>query len=121
MKRNMIRKILVPACFIGICVYGCDYDNEEELFGLQNCDTTNVSFSATIEPLILTNCAIQGCHVPGNGRVLLRNYEEIKENVDNGSIWRHAIRDKDMPPDGPLPICDIRNLEAWIDAGAPDN
>lgn len=121
MKRKIIEKILLPIFVISICIYGCEYENEEELFGLQNCDTTNVSFMSTIEPLILTNCAIEGCHVPGNGRVLLRNYEEIKENVDNGSVWRHAIRDRDMPPDGPLAICDIKKLESWINADAPNN
>ena len=121
MKRKIMKNMLVPMFAICICVYGCDYDNEVELFGLTNCDTTNVSFSSTIEPLILTNCAIEGCHVPGNGRFLLRNYEEIKENADNGSIWRHAIRDRDMPPDGPLPICDINRLDSWIKAGAPNN
>ena len=121
MKRKTIEKVAVLIFVACICIYGCDYDNEVELYGLTNCDTTNVSFSGFIEPLFTTNCAIEGCHVPGNGRFLLRNYEEIKENVDNGSVWRHAVRDRDMPPDGPLPLCDIAKLNAWINVGAPNN
>ena len=117
----MIKKILIPTFLICVCVYGCDYDNEEELFGLQTCDTTNISFATTIEPLILNNCAIEGCHVPGNGRVLLRNYAEIKENVDDGGIEQQAIRDRAMPPDGPLAACDLQKLASWINAGAPNN
>ncbi len=121
MKRKITEKLLVLTFILGVVFYGCTYDNEAELYGLGNCDTTDVSFSATIEPIIATNCAIVGCHVPGNDRFLLTNYDEIKENVDNGSVGRHAIRDRDMPPDGPLPLCEIAQLDSWIKAGAPNN
>lgn len=107
--------------FIILCLSSCEYDSEEELYGKVDCNTEDVTFSKTIEPLIVGNCSIEGCHVPGNGRFLLRNYSEIKENVDNGSVGRHIFEFRDMPPTGPLPQCDIDQLAAWIDAGAPNN
>ncbi len=117
----MYKKLIIPCILLVIVFNGCEYSSEEELYGLEECEVENVTFSEKIEPLIVGTCAVEGCHVPGNGRFLLRNYEEIKENVDNGSVGRHAIELRDMPPSGPLSRCQIEELAAWIDAGAPNN
>lgn len=45
---------------------GCYYDNEEELYqnieDTTQCDTSEVTFQQTVDPIISTNCAVSGCH-----------------------------------------------------------
>ena len=102
---------------------GCYYDVEEELYPDSFCDTTNVTWSADIQPLISTNCAISGCHVPGFQTPDLTTYANVKAAADIGAIKARAI-DGDpspMPPSGLLPKCDRQDLQTWLDAGAPNN
>ncbi len=115
-----MKKILrITYVILVLLLYGCYFDNEEELYPNTNCDTNQVTYANTISPLLANNCATTGCHVAGNGRVLLTNYTEIKTAI-NG-VEKRTINDKDMPVSGPLSACDIAKLKAWIDAGAPNN
>lgn len=91
------------------------------------CDTTNVTFSAVIKPLITNKCT--GCHSVSNpgGGIKLTNYTEIKAQVTNQKLWgtvTHANGYKPMPyPAGSakLPQCEQDQIRIWITAGAPDN
>lgn len=89
------------------------------------CNTDNVTFTATIGPLVQTKCA--GCHGNNNpgGGIKLLTYTDIKNAVDNGTFWGsvdHLATYKPMPPSGPkLPDCDLEQITIWIAAGALDN
>ncbi len=102
---------------------GCYYDNEEYLYPDTFCDTSAVTWSGTIEPLIQSNCAIPGCHVPGGQSPSLTSYTAVKAIADDGKLRGVVINGTPyfMPPSGKLPACDQNHLQAWLDAGAPQN
>ena len=114
--------ILMCLALILIIVEGCYYDNEEELYGITVCNVTNVSFANDIMPIIQGNCAVSGCHIAGgSGNGIMENYSQVKAKVDNGSFQHRVLDLRDMPPSYALTDCQIQYLQAWIDAGAPDN
>ncbi len=92
-----------------------------------DCDTTNVTFSGSVMPIISLKC--QGCHSGANpgGSVSLTNYTQVKATVTSGTLIgsiTHAAGFKPMPePVGSfkLPDCDIRKMQIWIGQGALNN
>jgi hypothetical protein len=102
---------------------GCYYDNEEELYPDTFCDTAIVTWSGTIEPLVQGSCAIPGCHVPGGQSPTLTSYTAVKAVADDGKLLGVVVTGMPyfMPPSGKLPACDQNKVQAWIDAGAPQN
>lgn len=103
-------------------LFGCYYDNEEELYGGTSCNVVSVSFSEDIMPLIKTECATTGCHVQGGaGNGVFDNYSNVKAKVDNGSLKDRVIVQRNMPPNEPLSNCQIEYIEEWINQGAVDN
>lgn len=104
----------------------CFYDNKEDLYiYYQNqCDTTAVSYSLDIEPIINAQC--KSCHMqptPDAG-LSLENYAEVKASADNGGLY-HSINATGgfniMPVSGKMVQCNIDKIDAWIKAGTPDN
>ncbi|SEQ56954.1 c-type cytochrome [Neolewinella agarilytica] len=96
----------------------CDVTN-------QGCQTTDVSFSAVVKPIIETNC--QGCHSGGSpsGGIDLASYSGIKTRADNGQLlgsidWQDGF--SRMPQGSPqLDQCKIDQIAAWIADGALEN
>lgn len=90
------------------------------------CDTTAVTWSLTIVPLLQTHCALPTCHVSGgNGTGNFTTYAGVMTQVDNGKLLKavqHLPGAIPMPPDGSMiPACDIARLQAWVNAGAEEN
>ena len=92
-----------------------------------DCDTALVTFGGSIQPLISQKC--QGCHSGASpqGGLSLSNYTEIKATVNNGKLWGAITHSSGFSP-MPYPLgnpkmsaCDIRKVQKWIDAGAPNN
>lgn len=126
MKYLMIITLLIFA------FAGCYYDNEEELYpnGSGNCDTTNVTYSGTIYPVISSNC--KSCHSGSapQGNVKLEDYTTISAAAaipagQFGSLYgaiSHDPGNSPMPKNGTqLSDCTIKQVKVWIDAGRPDN
>lgn len=119
--------LLCMALFVG-----CYYDNEETLYPpipgeLSNCDTLNVSYTAVIVPLLETHCSTSGCHrgnIPA-ANMDLTDYDDVKKIADNGEFYgsiAYLSGFSRMPKNAnQLPECDIRQVKAWIDAGANRN
>ena len=91
----------------------------------QACDTSMVSFSNFVKPLILKNCL--GCH-SGNtpsGGLNLENYTGIEILAKNGRLFGAINHDTGFVPmpqgSGKLAQCDIDKIKSWIDAGATNN
>lgn len=110
----------------GLILHSCSSDNLEDLeetFAI--CDTTVVTFSADIQPLIQNSC--QGCHNTSNpsGSIDLEGYSKVKVLVDNGGLLgsiRHESGWTAMPKGGnKWDDCSILKLEVWVNAGAQDN
>ncbi len=101
---------------------GCYYDNEEYLYG--TCDTSNVTFSKDIKPIIDANCI--NCH--SAGAIDLTNYNGVKAKVLDSTLYKSisysysgANSSKNMPSSGKLDDCSISKVKAWIDGGALNN
>jgi hypothetical protein len=91
----------------------------------KNCDTTNVSFSGRVKPLLQNWCV--GCHnaVSADGNVDLSSYtgavNSIAGNKLTGSL-NHLPGFAPMPKNAnKLPQCDIDAIEKWVNAGHPNN
>ena len=104
---------------------GCYYDNQEELYPNNFCDTANVTFSGTVNPIIQSKCATPGCHVTGgSGTGNFTDFNAFSQQVENGRVLRSIKRDPagiPMPPSGGLRDCEVRQIELWIAAGAANN
>ena len=118
--------ILIPIILVALMLSsGCYYDNEEELYPTDTCNTSDMSYSADVLPILEDNC--YSCHnQAGNqGGITLEGYSNLKTYVDNGKLLG-AIKHEDgfsaMPQGEPqLAECQIAKIEAWIDQGASDN
>ncbi len=95
------------------------------------CDTTNVTYSGTIAPLISNYCT--GCH-GDNGNttgINLTSYLDsgtdsgVQTVAQNGSLWGSVNQDPGytaMPLGGNrLPECKIDELRIWLDNGYPND
>ncbi len=110
---------------VAICLSmlaGCYYDNKEELYpntyGTQiTCDTTNLTYTNSIKTIIDGNCATSSCHGVGASFPDLTTYINVTSNITR--VKARAIDLKTMPASGPLPVCEINKLQAWINAGTP--
>ncbi len=124
----MRSKNLLIAAALGaglVASNGCYYDVESDLYPNNFCDTVSVTFSGTVQPLLQSNCAILGCHVPGGtGTGDFTTYAGFNAQVVNGAVLnaiRHEGTVQPMPPSGKLPDCQIRQIELWVNAGALNN
>lgn len=89
--------------------------------GSTNCSGVPSSFSANVNPIIQSTCAINsGCHGSGspNGPGELLTYTQIfnaritiKSSVANGT----------MPKNGTLTTAQKNSIICWVDAGGPNN
>lgn len=98
----------------------CFYDNEQEQYGIAQCDTTAMSFSADIKPIIEANCV--SCHTPGGQEEVspFNDYDGVVSYSDQ-IVERVKGVGSIMPPTGKLPACDQQKIESWVKAGAPNN
>lgn len=109
----------------GLYAAGCYYDVEEELYPKTDCDTSAVTYSATVQPIISNRCYV--CHGAGInlGNVTLEGYDNIKNYALNGDLLgaiKHQPGYSPMPQSGGmLPDCEIQKIEAWIAGGALQN
>lgn len=90
------------------------------------CDTTNVTWTSTVRPIIETNCL--GCHNGGtdfNRNVDLATHAGAQRVALSGQLYgalSHAPGFAPMPQGtAPLDSCTIEKIKAWITAGAPAN
>jgi len=90
-----------------------------------DCDTNNVTFSASVWPMININCT--GCHngSSAGGGVQITNYNDVVAIADNGSLLgtiSHSSGYNPMPKNGnKLSDCKIDVVRIWIDNGTPNN
>ena len=110
---------------LGIFAVSCGSDDTVEPEGI-DCTGINPSYMDDIKPIIDATCALAGCHVAGFVNGDYTTYEGLKSKVDNGSLSRRVVEDKDMPPpdtSGPteLTTVQIQLIHCWIEDGAPNN
>jgi hypothetical protein len=123
MKRLYIF-IAIISIFL-IFFVSCYYDNEEALYPAlsTSCDTTNVTYSGTIAPILNSNCV--GCHnasSPG-GSVLLTGYSDVVAHSSRitGSIKQLSSYSPMPKNGGKLKDCSITQWDIWVRKGMLNN
>jgi hypothetical protein len=120
-------KIFLAGILIFIAA-SCYYDSQEFLYPQVNntCDTTNITFSKSVKPILANNC--YSCHSNSNaasgGGIKLEDIADVKLYADNGSLMgtiTHKSGFSLMPPSAPLDNCSITIIQKWIDANSPNN
>ena len=86
-------------------------------------DCEKITYSKDIEPIMKTNCATKGCHVPNGASPDLTIFQGAKESADNGQLKKRMIDGNPsfMPSSGKLSDTDLEKVACWINAGAPNN
>lgn len=121
------KSLLVVLCIGGFTLYvsGCSKESADKLAGANSCDTTNVSFSKQIVPILEDNCYT--CHQGNNppSGIDLSDFTTLQAHVKNGdlkSAVTHTGTVTPMPYGLPmLPSCEVNTIAAWVDQGALNN
>lgn len=102
----------------------CYYDSEEDLYPSPGgpCDTLNVSFAASVKPMLRDNCL--SCHSNANssfgGGVKLEALADVRSR---SALILPAINHTGripMPPAGKLSTCNIDLFRIWVRKGMPE-
>jgi hypothetical protein len=106
----------------------CYYDSEEALYPSlsSTCDTTNITFSGKIAPILSGSCL--SCHsnamagIAGNG-IKLEDYADVKARVAaiSGSINQTGGYSSMPKNGGKLNACSIKLFDLWVSKGALNN
>jgi hypothetical protein len=126
MKRPLLYlAFIIAGSFI---VHSCFYDSEEALYPTFNsaCDTTNVTYSAKVVPILANNCL--SCHsnasAPSAGNnIAIENYSDVVSRAAaiSGAI-NHTGNYSPMPKNGAkLKACLISTFNIWVRNGKPNN
>jgi len=129
MKSELLKNISA-LLFVGLAIVilstsGCYYDKEEILFPQSVCDTTKITYSNSVLPVILSNCVVcHGGNTPSAG-IKLDTYAGIKSQADNGRLWgavSQSLSFSPMPKNATkLNTCNLTKIKKWLDAGALNN
>lgn len=117
-----MQKLFFP--FLAVLLISCRNDHLPD--PAPACDSSSVTYSATIRPLLQQKCF--SCHSGAvlSGGVDLGYYNNVKYYADEGSLWSVTCRNGNYPPMPPdagsrLDECQLGKLKKWIREGAPNN
>jgi len=96
------------------------------------CDSSKVYFKQQVLPVLISNCAMSGCHDDASHQdgVILTSYEKVMATADirpgrpaNSELYEVLVEsdpDKRMPrpPANPLPQSQVQLIKTWIEQGA---
>ena len=121
----MLKKYISVVCAVSIAAIffsSCVYDKAELIVvpPISACDTISPTFSADVQPLIVSRCANYECHdLSFSGGYAFFEYADIKAAIEK--IEQQIVVLKTMPKDGTLTEDEINIIKCWIESGAPDN
>ncbi len=121
----MTYKFLVSATLFTsfLLTLSCNKDKAPQPIPFECADTT-ISYSISIEPLIMQNCAVSGCHnSSGAGGYVFESYISIEESKDVIlKTLRHDNGVAPMPLGSPkLSMDQVQSFTCWIEQGALEN
>ena len=119
----MLFSLLAITIISAISITSCKYRNKEEYL----CDTSIVTYSGTIIPILTKNC--YSCHGTssnsGSGGIILQDYTVLKTFAADGRLYGNVAHLPGYIPmpynGGKLSDCEILKLKNWIDKGYPNN
>jgi hypothetical protein len=111
-------------------ITSCYYDNKEYLYPQINntCDTTNVTFSVSVQTIFQNNCL--SCHGGSSyssvgGNIRLDTYAGAKAQADNGNLLNSIMHTGNIPQmplsGGSINSCSIAVIKKWMLAKTPNN
>ena len=104
---------------------GCYYDNKTELYPYQYCDTSKVTYSTFVRPMIINGCG--SCHsgTSPSGKILLTTWQQISYCAKSGKLYGSLsgdIKYKQMPQGSARwTSCELQKLNKWIKKGTPND
>jgi hypothetical protein len=122
--KTKIKVLLVSIVALTLAISGCYYDNEEDLYlGSSTCDTTIVTYSASVAPVFSGYC--NSCHSGStpSGNIKTDSYTSVLANITRirGAI-NHQSGFLSMPQGGgSLSACDLTKIDIWIRKGMLNN
>lgn len=126
-----MNKQVLSISTIAFCIFllqSCYYDKADLVYPSTSatCDTTTVTYSATIAPLMSASC--NSCHggtAAAGGGIVLDTYTGVKAYATNGRLLNSILQNgaaSAMPKGGSkLPDCSINKVRAWINRGMLNN
>ena len=121
-----MKRVLIIIVLISLLQCGCYYDKHDLLNpGASACDTTIVTYSGSVNPIITDNCT--GCHSGTNAPlgITLDIYAGVNVQALNGKLLgavTHSAGFSPMPKNGlKLNDCNIGKIRKWVSSGAPNN
>ena len=114
-----------------ISMVSCYYDKKDQVYpqvAVATCDTTTVTYAATVAPILTLNC--NSCHgttlaAANGGGIILDNYTAVKVYVTNGKLYNSMIQNglaSPMPKNmAKVDVCTINKIAVWINRGALNN
>lgn len=126
----MNRKFLLAALMIGSFVLyfsSCSKTSEDKI--APPCgDTTNVSYSRDIVPILVQNCyECHGGNAAGANGIKLDSYIQLKGHVtnNNNELKSAVTQDGRVTPmpygRAKLDDCNLNHILAWMNQGAQNN
>jgi hypothetical protein len=120
-----MKKILYIAILLtAFCASSCFYDKEHELYPINvTCDTISLTYSNQVKKIIDGYCV--SCHFSGNPTGFdldtWAGLNAVANTYLMGTV-KHEQGFNEMPPSThPLDACKIRQLQLWVNSGAPNN
>lgn len=127
-KVNQLKRLLntlMLVTLLAMMFSGCYYDVEEELYPANGaCDTTVVTYTATIAPIMTQYCT--SCHGGStpSGSIDLTTYDNVKLYALDGSLYGSMSHDPNwsqMPQGGnKVNDCTLSKIQVWINRGTPN-
>jgi cytochrome c5 len=125
MKIKRLTISFITFAVVSMFLASCYYDSEEALYPslTTECDTTNVTYSATISSIMKNSCT--SCHsgsVPSGG-ITLTSYAGVQQVASNGMLLKaiNGTGVPKMPPSGSLTSCSLSQIGIWLKDGIPNN
>ena len=125
---NTLFICLLLSIFTSLIFTSCEWKSEDEEIGIVECDTSQVTLSGKVQPILQTNC--YACHSTQNAPVAgaginLEVYSSLESKANSGALLgsiQHASGFSPMPKAAAkLSDCNISIIKVWIENGAQND
>lgn len=119
-----MKKFIIVLSVATVAIISCKKDNADDTFPAPvTCDTTNVTFSGVVLPIIQAKCTNGSCHGAG-ATINLTTYNGVEAVASHGKLVPaiNHTGPNPMPQGQPkLDDCSIAKITKWVNNGAPNN
>ena len=127
--RKIKTLFITSTCILFIS--SCYFDKKDQIYPqatTSTCDTSNITYTAVVAPIIQANCSV--CHATSTANlsgagIVLDNYNSMKPYITNNFLINSIIQNGTvpaMPLNAPkLDACSIKKISVWINNGALNN